>query len=88
MDVTIVQETCPNCNILFWISKAHQERLVSTKEGFFCPNGHSASYTGESDKAKIARLIAEKNQMIREKGVLQETIKTLSAPKKRGRPKK
>ncbi len=87
MDVTIVQETCPNCNVLFWISKAHQERLVSSKESFYCPNGHSASYQGESDKQKIARLIGEKNQLSREKGSLEETVRKLSKPK-RGRPRK
>ena len=82
MEVKTIQETCcrEGCGIAFWIECDYQKRLVSTKRNFYCPNGHSMSYMGESDQQKINRLSSEKN-------ALEEKIKILSKPK-RGRPRK
>ncbi len=69
MEVKTVQETCcaQGCGILFWIEAEYQTRLVSTKRSFYCPNGHSMSYQGESDREKVIRLRNEKEQLLREK---------------------
>lgn len=94
MNIDIVQETCcaDGCGVPFWIHKELQERLVSTKRSFFCPNGHSMSYQGESDSWKIKRLQGEKERLLIEKNAeitkLKNTITDLSKPKKRGRPRK
>lgn len=46
-------EECPSCHLLFWMSQDHHNRLVSSKKSFYCPNGHSQSYTGKTDKQKL-----------------------------------
>lgn len=69
MEVAIIQETCchEHCGIIFWITREQYDRLQSSKRSFFCPNGHSQSYTGENDKVKAIRLQNEKNALEREK---------------------
>ena len=51
--IKTTQNECPTCHLLFWISEAHHNRLVRSKEEFYCPNGHSALFTGKSDKQKL-----------------------------------
>jgi len=41
---------------MFWISSEHQRRLSRCKNIFYCPNGHSQVYLGESDKQKTEEL--------------------------------
>jgi len=59
MDIKISQETCCNCNVIFWITTTHQKRLISCKNTFYCPNGHPQSYKGETDRDKLKQ--AEQN---------------------------
>lgn len=89
MNVGTIQETCASegCGITFWIEKQYQERLVSTKRTFYCPNGHPMNYIGESDKVKIIRLQNEKAQILREKEFEIAEVKR-KYTKKRGRPVK
>ncbi len=56
MNVNIVQETCCNCNMIFWITKEHCDRLMRYKNIFYCPNGHPQSYQGKTEAQKIASL--------------------------------
>lgn len=90
IDVKIVQETCctEGCGIMFWIAEEYQQRLVSTKRSFYCPNGHSMSYQGESDKTKIIRLQNEKAQIIREKDLEIAHIKKSLTKKRKPRKAK
>lgn len=59
MDIRIAQETCYKCNVVFWITLEHQQRLISCKNIFYCPNGHGQSYKGDTDKDKLIE--AERN---------------------------
>ncbi len=52
-NVELVRETCCKCNVQFWITGEHQNRLVATKEKFHCPKGHGQSYGGKSDRQKL-----------------------------------
>jgi hypothetical protein len=87
MEIQIIQETCchEECGIPFWLDIKYQARLVSTKRIFYCPNGHSQSYQGESDKAKIDRLIRERDQIRREKDIEIDRIKKECRKKKHGK---
>ena len=51
---------CASCGIPFWIDTDFDSRLRDDKRSFYCPKGHSQSYTGESLKHKIIKL--EKNK--------------------------
>ncbi len=71
---------------MFWLALEYQQRLVSTKRSFYCPNGHSMSYQGESDKVKIIRLKNEKEHaemLVRQKDALIESLQKKCVKKKR-----
>jgi hypothetical protein len=63
-----VPETCcaKGCGIAFALERSHHERLLSSKERFYCPNGHGMSYTGPSDAQKL------KNAKAREVALLDQ----------------
>jgi hypothetical protein len=52
----LVVQTCCNCGVHFGIDSEHNAELLRTKEWFYCPNGHSQHYLGESDKQRAERL--------------------------------
>jgi len=54
--VELMQETCIRCGCTFWITKAHRDNLIQTKNDFYCPNGHSQCYRGEDYKTTISHL--------------------------------
>jgi Zn finger protein HypA/HybF involved in hydrogenase expression len=44
---------CCNCGVLFAISNELQDNFRKTKKSFYCPNGHSQSYTeNEADRLR------------------------------------
>lgn len=64
-NVELSCETCCRCNVQFWISKEHADRLVKGKGTFYCPSGHPQSYTGKTDTQKLIEKEKE-NARIRE----------------------
>lgn len=52
--VEFVMMECCNCSIPFMIPNYQRKRLLSTRESFYCPNGHRQAYSGptEADKLK------------------------------------
>lgn len=81
MDVEITRITCARCKIAFWILKSHKERLLITKEDFFCPNGHCQRYTGETDTEKLKRIARrfrtaqnERDELARSRAALRGVI--------------
>jgi hypothetical protein len=51
---------CPNCGVVYGITRAYELRRREDGKGFYCPNGHNGSF-GESeiDKAKRLQVMAE-----------------------------
>ena len=60
VQVTYITETCCSCGVEFAMTQSFFAERQSDKDSFYCPNGHSQSYTGESYRKQIARLEAEK----------------------------
>lgn len=56
MDIEISQETCCKCNVIYWITTEHRQRLIKCKNIFYCPNGHHQAYTGKTEAQKIENL--------------------------------
>ena len=56
---------CPtnSCGIMFAIDDAYDDRRRRDLRSFYCPNGHSLSYSGESDTAKIKRLTSRERHL-------------------------
>jgi hypothetical protein len=47
------EENCCICAITFFVPEAFQQEALSRKRSFFCPNGHSQSYTtSEADRLR------------------------------------
>jgi len=55
MSVNMYEISCPNCGVVFIITKSFNDRLIESKNTFFCPNGHPQSYKGETDRDKLMR---------------------------------
>jgi len=56
-DVELVTETCYSCSILFAMPEDYREaRLRNHSLTFYCPNGHSQKYVGETEAEKYKRL--------------------------------
>lgn len=53
--LTFVIEECCDCGVAFAIPDTLQAQLLKSHRSFYCPNGHSQSYTGESKEEKLAR---------------------------------
>ena len=99
--IEIYCEECPSCHLLWWISLDHHERLLQSKETFFCPNGHSQSYSGKTDAQKLREALEEKdkiknelfyvnrdsNKCFKELQDTQEELKKLKPKKKREKKK-
>jgi hypothetical protein len=55
-------EECCNCGIPFAMTEQFKEERVRDKRLFYCPNGHSQSYRGESFDAEVRRLRRERDE--------------------------
>ncbi len=55
-------ETCCNCGVSFGMTRAFEQERRRTKRDFYCPNGHSLFYDGESDKDRAQRLAGQLDQ--------------------------
>jgi len=48
-------EDCCSCGVLFAMPTDLMNRRRADKKSFWCPNGHSMSYDGETDAAKAKK---------------------------------
>lgn len=57
VQVNLVSETCCSCGVPFAMPDYLKEQCLQKKSGkmFYCPNGHSQYYLGETDAQKLQR---------------------------------
>lgn len=56
-------ETCCACGIPFFMPTYHYKRLLANKgESFYCPNGHSMSFTGPTEAQKLKEQLEKVKQ--------------------------
>jgi len=59
----LVTEQCITCGVLFAIPQELYERRREDHRSFYCPNGHSQHYAGETEAEQLRRqLQAQRNQ--------------------------
>lgn len=77
MNIPLTEVSCchRSCGVTFFITEGLYEQLNLSKREFFCPNGHPQHYIGESNEARIRRLVREKEEAISEKNKEIESIK-------------
>lgn len=65
-EVKIEEHTCASegCGVSFWVSEAFGGRRRDDHKTFYCPNGHTLVYKGETDSQKLARVRNEKDHEI------------------------
>ncbi len=81
-EIELNKHTCAThgCGITFWLEEGFETRREKDKRDFYCPNGHSHVYFGETDAQKLARVIGEKNQIIYQ---LEEDIRKAKRKKRK-----
>lgn len=57
--VELTVEECCACGLLFGMTTEYRDRRLDDHKLFYCPNGHSQGYRGESEAEKNARLLRE-----------------------------
>lgn len=50
---------CAKCGVPFALTEEYVQRRRGDRESFYCPNGHSQWFAGESDKDKAQRLAGQ-----------------------------
>lgn len=53
---TLTQLTCAACGVLFGLEAGHEQQLRKSHEMFYCPNGHSQWFAGETEVERRARV--------------------------------
>ncbi len=55
MNVELIEISCCNCGVIFWITDKHDDQLRRKHTTFYCPNGHQMSYPGDTCEEKLKR---------------------------------
>ena len=65
-EVELNKHTCAThgCGITFWLEEGYEDRRRADKGGFYCPNGHSHVYGGDTEEQRLRKIIASKNSTI------------------------
>lgn len=59
--VGMAQEECIKCGMVYWVPNGWQEQRKQKHDTFYCPNGHTQFYTGQTEAEKLrAELDREK----------------------------
>lgn len=76
----LVTEECCNCGMLFAVTRDFQVRKINDKTRFYCPNGHTQSYVGQTDAQKqrerADKLERERDNEIKSRERYQEWLRT------------
>ena len=62
-ELEIVIEECIECGAKFGMTKTLHKWKKDNKKTFFCPNGHSMSYT-EGEAERLLKIIADKDRSL------------------------
>jgi hypothetical protein len=64
--IKMVTQECCTCHVLFAMTDEMNDERLRDHRSFYCPNGHSQSYTGKSAEQKLReKLTAEQERIVR-----------------------
>lgn len=75
---TLYAQTCVSCGVLFAMPQAMDDQRQKDRKSFYCPNGHSQHYMGETPEQTIKKL---KERLAREQASHDQTQASLNATK-------
>lgn len=58
---------CCSCGIPFGLPVNYKRKLLETHGDFYCPNGHTLVFNGESKSEKLQRLLRQKENELAQK---------------------
>lgn len=92
MDIKMTLITCATCHVPFAIAEDMVGRLRKCHNSFYCPNGHSNVYCGETKEEELEKQLLAKSREISAKETfihrLQTEIQTLRKPARKPRKPK
>jgi hypothetical protein len=74
----MISITCPNCAVVFGITQAQRNILYENRNTFYCPAGHSMSFTGYNQADEIRTLKEHKEQLLAQVGNLKDQVEKLT----------
>lgn len=82
--VSLISETCVNCGVEFAWPKEMRDARLKDKKSFYCPNGHSMSWSGpNATERELSETKSRLAQVERDAAFKAEQIKTLERKAKR-----
>lgn len=57
--IQVIECSHEGCGVTFGITKSFMNARIHDRKTFYCPNGHSRWYPGESDDEKIQKLAGQ-----------------------------
>lgn len=66
--IEIEEITCADrvCGVTFYVTNGFEKRRRSDHNKFFCPNGHSLSYPGETEETVLKGKVRDRDLRIEE----------------------
>lgn len=58
----MITEVCAACSVAFAMPKELQERRYADKQLFYCPNGHSQAYQGQTEESKLRKKLDDERR--------------------------
>ncbi len=81
-EAALQTKTCPVCFINYAAPELLFEKKLEKKDNWFCPNGHSLVFTGETEAEKLAKEVARlKSEVEWQKGRVALKAKDVIAQK-------
>ena len=62
--VTLELQECPSCGVPFGLTADYTERRRQDHETFYCPNGHTLSYSQENRDEKLQRQLEQTSSQL------------------------
>lgn len=56
---SFTEVTCYQCGCLFALESQFNKYRINDKKSWYCPNGHSQSYVGETEAEKLKKELAQ-----------------------------
>jgi len=64
-DVSIETTHCARCNIAIYLEESHLRNLRRSHAEFYCPNGHSLNFNGETEEERLKRELDRQRESTR-----------------------
>jgi hypothetical protein len=59
IELKLVEYNCTTCNVSFFVAEGCHRELYGSHRTFYCPNGHSLHFPGETEKKEERKKLEE-----------------------------